>query len=127
MILKYTIAWLGMVCIAILNGAARQLGYARLSTELFAHQVSCLTGITLFLIYTWLLSIRWPIESSGQALTIGLIWLALTTAFECLFGRYAAKASWQELLHDYNILQGRLWMLVLVGVFLAPYLVYTMS
>ena len=126
MILKYTIAWIPMVFIAIANGVVRQLGYGRIFTELFAHQVSCLTGIILFFIYTWALSIRWPIGSSQQALSVGLIWLALTIAFEFLFGRYAAKASWRKLLHDYNILQGRLWTLVLVAVLLAPYVVYRM-
>ena len=126
MILNYVIAWTGMVFIAIVNGAVRQLGYGRVFTELFAHQVSCLTGIILFFIYTWALSIRWPIESSQEALTIGLIWLVLTVAFEFLFGRYSAKASWRRLLHDYNILQGRLWTLVLVAVLLAPYVLYRM-
>ena len=126
MILNYVIAWTGMVFIAIVNGTVRQLGYGRVFTELFAHQVSCLTGIILFFIYTWVLSIRWPLRSSQEALSIGLIWLALTIAFEFLFGCYAAKASWRKLLHDYNILQGRLWILVLVAVLLAPYVVYRM-
>ncbi len=126
MVLKYTIAWIPMVFIAIANGAVRQLGYGKVLNELYAHQVSCLTGIMLFLAYTWCLSLYWPLESSNQALTIGLIWLVLTIAFEFLFGRYAAGASWRKLLHDYNILQARLWILVLVAVLLAPYVVYRM-
>ena len=51
MVLKYTIAWIPMVFIAIANGAVRQLGYGKLLNELFAHQVSCLTAILLFLAY----------------------------------------------------------------------------
>jgi hypothetical protein len=123
MILKYTIAWIPMVFIAIANGAIRQLGYGRLLGELSAHQLSCLTGILLFLLYTWCLSRYWPLESSRQALTIGLIWLILTIAFEFLFMHYGAKVPWPKLLQNYNIIEGRLWVLVLVAVWMAPYLV----
>ena len=124
MVLKYTIAWIPMVFIAIANGAVRQLGYGKLLNELFAHQVSCLTAILLFLAYTWGLSVYWPLESSKQALTIGLIWLTLTVAFEFLFMHYGAKVSWDKLFHDHNIFEGRLWVLVLVSVFLLPFAVF---
>ena len=124
MVLKYTIAWIPMVFMAIVNGAVRQLGYGKVLNELPAHQLSCLTGIALFFIYTWCLSLYWPLESSNQALTIGLIWLALTVAFEFLFMHYGAKVSWDKLFHDYNVLAGRLWVLVLVSVFLLPYGVF---
>lgn len=120
MILKYTIAWIPMVFIAIVNGAIRQLAYEKLLGELFAHQLSCLTGIMLFLLYTWCLSLYWPLESSRQAFTIGLIWLKLTIAFEFLFMHYGAKVPWGKLLHDYNILEGRLWVLVVITVLLLP-------
>jgi hypothetical protein len=116
MILKYTIAWIPMVFIAIANGAIRQLGYGKLLGELSAHQLSCLTGITFFLLYTWCLSLYRPLESSRQAFTIGLIWLILTIAFEFLFMHYGAKVPRGKLLRDYNILEGRLWVLVLFAV-----------
>ena len=124
MILRYTIAWTPMVFIAIANGAIRQLGYWKFLSELFAHQVSCLTGILLFLAYTWFASLYWPLESSRQAFTIGLIWLILTIAFEFLFMHYGAKVPWGKLLHDYNIFEGRLWVLVLFSIFMAPYVVF---
>lgn len=113
-----------MVFIAIANGAVRQFGYGKFLNELPAHQLSCMTGIGLFFIYTWGLSIYCQLESSRQALTIGLIWLGLTVAFEFLFMHYGAKVPWSQLLHDYNILKGRLWVLVLISVFLLPYGVF---
>ena len=124
MVLKYTIAWIPMVFIAIANGAVRQLGYGRFLSELFAHQLSCLIGILLFLTYTWCLSCYWQLESFRQAFTIGLIWLTLTILFEFLFGHYVTKVPWGKLLHDYNILEGRLWVLVLIAVLMAPYAVF---
>ncbi len=124
MVLKYTLAWIPMVFIGILNGATRQFGYGRFLGELFAHQVSSVTGIILFGSYVWILSIWWPLESSYQALVIGLIWLGLTVSFEFLFGHYVAKHPWSRLLHDYNIFEGRLWCLVLISITIAPYVMY---
>lgn len=124
MILRYTLAWIALPFIGILNGAIRELGYGRFMRELTAHQVSTLTGIVLFGLYTLGLSYIWKIRFSGQALTIGLIWLALTIAFEFLFGHYVLRHPWSRLLHDYNLLAGRVWVLVLLWITIAPYTVY---
>jgi hypothetical protein len=124
MILKYAIAWIPMVFIAMVNGLIRQFGYGKFLSELSAHQLSCLTGIILFLLYTWFLSLYWALEPSCQTFTIGFIWLTLTIAFEFLFMHYGVRVPWERLLYDYNIFEGRLWVLVLFSVFLAPYAVF---
>ncbi|UCF72434.1 MAG: hypothetical protein JSW35_09660 [Deltaproteobacteria bacterium] len=124
MIPRYIIAWIGLAIIGIINGVIREVGYGKFLGELLAHQVSSVTGIILFGLFTWCLSLRWRMQSSGQAFTIGIIWLALTIAFEFLFGHYVMKHPWPRLLHDYNILEGRLWLLVLVWIPIAPYVVY---
>ena len=105
--LKYVIAWIPMVFIAILNGTLRQVWYGQHLSELRAHQVSTLTGILLFAIYIGLLTGIWMPASATQALTIGLIWLGLTVAFEFLFGHFIAGQAWERLLEDYNIFAGR--------------------
>ena len=127
MVLKYTIAWVPMVFIAIANGVLRQYFYGRWMTELSAHQVSSLTAVILFYLYTWLLEIKWPLESSQQAVAVGIIWLCLTVAFEFLFGHYVANHPWSRLIQDYNLLSGRLWALVLLAVTAAPYVVYKLK
>jgi hypothetical protein len=124
MILRYTLAWVLMVFIAIGNAMVREFGYGKHMSELRAHQVSSVTGIVLFAGYTRLLSLLWPLESARQAVAVGLIWLALTVAFEFLFGHYVAKHSWKRLLRDYNLVEGRLWLLVLLAVSVLPYVVY---
>ena len=124
MILRYVLAWIPMVFIAILNGAVREFVFSKMLSELRAHQLSCLTGILLFFGYTWLLSLKWPLESTGQAVTIGLVWLVLTIAFEFSFGHYVAHNSWEKLFQDYNIPAGRLWLLVLLGVTFLPLIVF---
>jgi hypothetical protein len=124
MLLKYSLAWVLMVFIAILNGALREFGLAKTPSELRAHQLSCLTGILLFGAYTWLLSLRWELQSTNQALAVGLVWLLLTVAFEFTFGRYVAHHSWQKLLQDYNVVGGRLWVLVLLTVAPLPLIAF---
>jgi hypothetical protein len=124
---KYVLAWIPMVFIAIANGAIREGWYGKHLSELQAHQVSTASGVLLFGIYIWILLRFWRPVSGGQALTIGLLWLGMTVAFEFLFGRYVMKRSWSELLHDYNLFAGRVWLVVLVWVTLAPYLLYRLQ
>jgi hypothetical protein len=127
MILKYTIAWLPMVLIAIINGAIRGLSYGKFLSELRAHQLSSVSGIILFGLYIWFLSRRWRLESPTQAIAIGLLWLCLTIAFEFLFGHYVMGHSWNRLTHDYNVLEGRLWILVLSWIAIAPSTFYKLQ
>jgi hypothetical protein len=122
---KYILAWLPMPLIGIINGSIRQFGYRKFMSELTAHQISTLTGIILIGLYVWFLSRLWRIKSSGQALTIGGIWLTLTVAFEFVFGHYVMGNPWSRLLHDYNLLEGRLWVLVLIWIIIAPFVFKT--
>ena len=126
-IVKYAVAWLLMPIIGIINGTIRQYAYSNALGELRAHQVSTVTGIFLFGLYIWALTLFWKIRSSAEAIAIGLIWLTLTIAFEFLFGHYVMKHSWSRLLHDYNLFEGRLWVLVLLWVTLAPYVFHKLS
>jgi hypothetical protein len=73
MVLEYTLAWLPMVFIGVANGALRQFGYGRLLGELLSHQISSVTGIIVLGLYVWILSFRWPLQSSYQAIAVGLI------------------------------------------------------
>ncbi|MBE9180184.1 hypothetical protein IQ268_16585 [Oculatella sp. LEGE 06141] len=124
MILHYVLAWIPMVFIGIINGVIREFTYGKQLSELRAHQVSTATGILLFSLYIGALVYFWGFESLRQALMVGLIWLVLTIAFECLFGHYVAGHPWSKLLSDYNIFAGRLWLLVLVWLAIAPLLFY---
>jgi len=124
---KYVLAWIPMVFIAIINGAIREGWYGKYLSELQAHQVSTATGVLLFGVYILVLIRIWRPESAGQAITIGLVWLGMTVAFEFLFGHYMAKRSRSELLHDYNLFAGCVWLVVLVWVTIAPYVFYRLQ
>lgn len=124
MFLRYVLAWLPMVLIGITNGVIREFTYGKKLSELRAHQLSTLTGILLFSLYIgWLIQV-WQPTSIEQAITIGVMWLGMTIGFEFLFGHYVAGHSWTKLLSDYNLRQGRVWLLVLLWIAAAPPLFY---
>jgi hypothetical protein len=124
MMLRYTFAWILLVIAAIINGAIREGVYKNRLGELRAHQVSTLTAIIFFGAIVWGLSRLWPLQSAGEAWKVGFIWLALTIAFEFLFGHFVSGHPLSKLLHDYNILEGRVWLLILIWVAIAPYVFY---
>ncbi len=123
-LIRYVIAWVPMLLIAIANGAFRQLTFAKMMPELRAHQLSTVIGSVLIGLFIWAVIAIWPPSSTRQALSIGLVWLALTVAFEFIFGRFAMHHPWSQLLNDYNLLKGRLWTVFLICLTLAPYVFF---
>ena len=121
---KYVLAWFPMIFIAIANGLFREKFLASRLNELQAHQMSTVSMIMLFSIYVWILFRIWSPVSVHQTIFIGLMWLVFTVIFEFLFGHYIAGHSWDRLLNDYNILQGRVWVLVLIWISIVPYIIY---
>lgn len=117
----YAVGWLGLVVLAILNGAAREKIYAASMSELSAHQVSTIVGVVLFGVYIWVFIGLFPADAAWQTMAVGAMWLAMTIVFEFVFGRWVMGHPWDKLLHDYNLLQGRIWLLVPIWIAVAPY------
>ena len=124
MILKYFIAWFGMIILAIANGAIREFGYKPYVGDLFAHQISTFILILLIALYTWQLNKFWPIKSAGQAWIIGSIWIIMTIAFEFGMGHFISEIPLSRMLEDYNLFAGRLWILIPLWTFFAPFVFY---
>lgn len=120
---KYILAWFPMLLIAIGNGILREALFKKYMENLPAHQLSTITLLIFFAFYIWFIVERYPPTSSSQAILVGLVWLVLTLCFEFGFGRYRGN-SWETLLEDYNLLKGRLWILIPVWVVTAPYVFY---
>ncbi len=112
-----------MVLIAVVNGAARDLWYKKYVEELTAHQISTFTLIFLLGVYIYFIIRRFRPSSGKQALYIGLLWLILTLIFEFGLGLLRGN-SFSTMLHDYNIFQGRVWVLILLWTAFAPFLFF---
>lgn len=127
MVAKYILVWFLLAIVAVTNGVVRQSTYGRSVSELAAHQISTVTAMLASGIVVWVANRYWPFETATQAGIIGLLWLAMTIAFEFGFGHYLAGHSWDHLLADYNIVNGRVWALFLVWVAILPYLIYKLA
>ena len=117
---RWLAGWVGGAVLGIANGLAREATLSKRFHERTAHQLSTLTAIAAFAGYFALLQRRWPLTSTREALSVGGAWLALTIAFEFLFGRLVAKQSWSDLVADYNLARGRTWPLVLAWIAIGP-------
>ena len=124
---KYFTGWLPLVVIAFVNGTIRQIGFQKALGDLHAHQLSTAIGITVFGIYIYWLIRRWKLESQSEAIKIGLLWMVLTIAFEFALGRLVLDREWSVLLHDCNLFEGRVWVLVILWVAIAPVLFYRIT
>lgn len=103
------------------NGAIRALVLeARLGEDL-ARQVASLTGVLFVLVASWFFVRASPRAGSRPLLWVGAGWLAATLAFEFILG-FVSGLGWRAMLAEYNIIRGRLWSLIVLAVFLGPWL-----
>lgn len=120
--LRYLLAWFPMLAIAIANGALRQLTFASVMSEPHAHQLSTATGSLFIGIFIWFVLRRWPPASGRQALFVGCLWVLLTLAFESFMGLVLQHRTLAQVLHEYNLFAGRVWLLFLAWLAVAPWL-----
>jgi len=120
----YMAAWIGLMILAILNGVLREKSYGPFMTDLTAHQVSTVICIFIFSAYLWFFTGAVRLESSAHAISVGGIWLTMTLAFEFGFGHYVMGHSWGRLIQDYNLMGGRIWILVPVWTASAPWIFF---
>jgi len=106
------------------NGGMRQAFVSPRLGERAGHIVSTLILCFLIALVAWLV-IGWIAPVAWRhALLIGLVWLALTLAFEFLAGHYLFGNPWAKILADYNVFRGRIWLLVLATCVAAPVWAY---
>ena len=125
MIFRAVLIWFGLLTIAVLNGGFREAMLVPRLGRGFAQGVSTVMLSSLILAAGWT-AIPWIAPRSLQeAWTIGVLWVALTLAFEFLAGHFLFGKPWQELLADYNIFEGRIWVMVLIVTLMTPIVAFT--
>lgn len=121
--LRVAAVWCGLALLMIAQGALRETLLTPAVGALRAHQLSSVTG-ALLIVLVAALTLGW-MGAAGRPdlqLRIGVAWLVATVLFELGFGRGVAGHSWAALLRDYDLSQGRLWLLVLLATLLGPWL-----
>jgi hypothetical protein len=124
LISRSILTWILFMPIAILNGIIRETTYKNLVGDFAAHQISTIPAIIAFLILAYfMLRKSISIATTPQLFLIGFSWFIVTIIFEFSFGRFVDGNTWQSLINDYNLFQGRLWVLFLINEIFTPYFI----
>ena len=120
--------WVVLIVVESIHGTLRTLFLAPYVGDFRARQIAVFIASLLILFIAWLF-VRWlvgpQVDSTRPASTrwlllTGLLWLALTLAFEFGAGHYAFGHSWRDLASDYDLAHGGLLPIGMVVLVLAP-------
>lgn len=112
--------WVLLAGVAVGCGFAREALLTPALGPLRAHQAGTvlLCAAILGVCYAVLPVLK--LANIKQAWIVGTAWTIITVAFEFAFGHYVVGHAWRDLVADYNVLNGRIWPLVLVTTWIAP-------
>lgn len=125
MLIRAVLIWFALLVIASLNGGFREGVLVPGMGRGLGQAVSTVMLSALILAIGWTATPWIAPRTLQDAWTVGVMWVALTLAFEFLGGHFLFGKSWQELLTDYNLLAGRIWVLVLVVTLMTPVVAFT--
>ena len=113
-----------LAVLAVMNGVTRNAIYSPVVGEKLAHQISTITLSIIFLgaIYLFFSKTN-SVYAHTDLWIIGLCWFTATIMFEFIFGHYVFGNSWEKLFTDYNLLEGRIWVIIPIVIFFGPWLV----
>jgi hypothetical protein len=116
--------WFLILLGATANGAVRQAWLVPWLGDAWGHVVSTVLLSLLIFAFGWMLSGWLDVVSAAESWLVGGVWLVLTVAFEVLAGHFLFGAPWSQLLADYDLARGRVWVLVLLTTLLTPRLLF---
>ena len=88
--------------------------------EQTAHQLGTILYLIVQFVIIFFFIKKMKIKKTKTLFGIGIFWVVITIIFEFIFGHYVMGHPWQKLFADYNLFNGRLWILVLVNNLIAP-------
>lgn len=119
---KALIVWLGIVVLAVANGALRETA---LVPALGAAPGLILSGMILSALILAVAYFALPWLGQVPTMTyvaIGFGWLCLTLLFEFTFGHFIQGKPWPQLLEAYTFKGGNIWPVVLLVTAAAPWI-----
>lgn len=125
MLFRALAIWFVMLLGAVANGAFREAVLTSRLGRGVAHAVSTVLLSLVILLVGWIATPWIAPRTLQDAWTIGVAWVGLTIAFEFLAGHFVFGRPWSDLLADYNLLAGRIWLMVLVVTLMTPVFAFT--
>lgn len=90
--------------------------------DYWGHVTSTVTFLADLAVVSYLYFGRYTDHTVGELVVIGILWPVMTIAFEFGFGHYVMGDTWDALFADYNLLAGRVWLLVPFAMAVVPIL-----
>jgi hypothetical protein len=118
--LKALALWFGILVLAVLNGALREVALIPLWGVPAAPIVSGIILSGCILVVAFLGASWYDGLAASRYWLVGAFWLVLTLIFEFGFGRFVEHASWAELLDAYTFRNGNIWPMVVVATLVSP-------
>ncbi|NWG28953.1 MAG: hypothetical protein HXY48_10525 [Ignavibacteriaceae bacterium] len=118
--LKSFAIWFILAVSAILVATFRVSPLLPQFGEQTAHQLGTILYLIVQFIIIYLFIRKLKIKDVKTLLGIGFFWVVITVIFEFVFGHYVMGHPWPKLFADYNLLNGRLWVMVLINNLTAP-------
>jgi hypothetical protein len=119
---RVVLIWLLLAVCMIGNGIIREVALVRVFGRDFSELASVVLGIAIVLAVTSQFFRSTRAMGMDELFRVSILWLVMTVAFEFSFGHYVDHKTWSELAANYAIWRGRLFILVLVALGLAPFL-----
>jgi len=121
-LIRSFLVWLLFIPLAVLNGVLRDLLFTPALGDAAGRALSSVSLSVLIFSLTLLLVRKLGAGTRREYLAVGFSWLVLTLLFEFSFFVLVMGHPMNELLKDFDLFRGRLWLLVLATTFAAPLL-----
>jgi len=114
--------WLFVAVAGAMNGMFRSLFLAPRIGEYASHVLSVLILIIVVLLSSSVLVNKLLKEYvNADLFLIGSLWVVLSVTSDFTFEHYVLEVPWRAIASDYNLISGKIWILVLTTEFIGPW------
>lgn len=121
-LLRGFLVWLLIVSAESVHGTLRQLFLAPAIGDFPARRIAFFTGMLLIFLIAYLFIRRINAPSVKALFAVGLLWAALTLAFEFGLGLFVLNYSRARMLEDYDLSRGGFMGLGMIFMIFTPWL-----
>lgn len=121
-IFKWFLFWIGIAILEMAHGIIRARFIAPKIGDLRSRQIGVASGSILILAYTWIVFPWLSLNTASDAIQVGGLWLLCMLLFEFTVGHFVFHFSWKWLLNDFNLFKGRLLIIGMLILALAPWI-----
>ena len=112
--------WLILIAVEFVHGILRAIFLVPVVGDFQSRQIGVFTGSILILAVAYLLVPWLNVAQNKSLVSIGILWVGLTVAFEFSFGHFVFGRSWGDLASDYNFFRGGFLLIGMAVLMFAP-------